>query len=162
GVNFAVQVLIVRYFADAKAEYGAFAFALSMVALGESIATAGLDRAVTRFLPIYHERQEYAKLFGTIFLVITTIVGGGASMVLLLYSCQGFVLQSGFIEDQQALSLTLILIFLAPVQSLDDLIIGMFAVFASPRSIFFRKYIIAPALKLGVVLLLIFWHSDVY
>ena len=28
GVNFAVQVLIVRYFANAKAEYGAFAFAL--------------------------------------------------------------------------------------------------------------------------------------
>jgi O-antigen/teichoic acid export membrane protein len=162
GVNFAVQVLIVRYFANAKAEYGAFAFALSMVALGESIATLGLDRAVTRFLPIYHERQEYNKLFGTIFLVISTIIGVGAAIVLLLYSFQGLVLQTGFIEDQLALSLTLILIFLAPVQSLDDLIIGMFAVFASPRSIFFRKYIIAPALKLAVVLLLIFWRSDIF
>jgi O-antigen/teichoic acid export membrane protein len=162
GVNFAVQVLIVRYFANAKAEYGAFAFALSMVALGESIATLGLDRAVTRFLPIYHERQEYNKLFGTIFLVISTIVGIGAAMVLLLYSFQGLVLRSGFIEDQLALSLTLILIFLAPVQSLDDLIVGMFAVFASPRSIFFRKYVIAPGLKLAVVLLLILGKSDVF
>ena len=74
GVNFVVQVLIVRYFANAKGDYGAFAYALSIVTLGESIATFGLDRAVTRFLPIYHERQEYNKLFGTIFLVVGTIV----------------------------------------------------------------------------------------
>jgi O-antigen/teichoic acid export membrane protein len=162
GVNFVVQVLIVRYFANAKAEYGAFAFALSMVTLGESIATFGLDRAVTRFLPIYHERQEYNKLFGTIFLVISTIVGIGAALILLLFSFQSLVLQTGFIEDQLALSLTLILVFLAPVQSLDDLIVGMFAVFASPRSIFFRKYILAPSLKLAVVLVLILNKSDIF
>ena len=33
GLNFLVQVLIVRYFANAKADYGAFAYALSIVAL---------------------------------------------------------------------------------------------------------------------------------
>ncbi|MFL5802111.1 MAG: flippase [Roseiflexaceae bacterium] len=160
GVNFAVQVLIVRYLT--KNDYGAFAFALSMVALGESIATFGLDRAVTRFLPIYQERREYDKLFGTIFLVVGTIVGIGAGMILLLYAFQGFVLESGFIGDQLALSLTLILVFLAPVQSLDDLIVGMFAVFASPRSIFFRKYILAPGLKLAVVLVLIFGQAGIF
>ena len=31
GVNFVVQVLIVRYFANAKGDYGAFAYALSIV-----------------------------------------------------------------------------------------------------------------------------------
>jgi O-antigen/teichoic acid export membrane protein len=160
GVNFAVQVLIVRYLT--KNDYGAFAFALSMVALGESIATFGLDRAVTRFLPIYQERQEYNKLFGTIILVIGTIVGIGVGMILLLYTFQGFVLQSGFIDDQLALALTLILVFLAPIQSLDDLIVGMFAVFASPRSIFFRKYILAPGLKLAVVLGLIFGQAGIF
>lgn len=161
AVNFAVQVLIVRYFANAKADYGAFAYALSIVALGESIATFGLDRAITRFLPIYHERQEYNKLFGTIIMVISTIVSIGIAMVLLLYSLQGLVAHS-WIKDQQALALTLILIFLAPIQSLDDLVVGMFAVFASPRSIFFRKYVLSPGLKLSVVLLLILGHSDVF
>lgn len=161
GVNFAVQVLIVRYFANAKSDYGAFAYALSIVALGESIATFGLDRAVTRFLPIYHEQRDYNKLFGTIIMVTSTIVGIGITMILLLFSFQGLIARS-WIQDQQALALTLLLISLAPIQSLDDLIVGMFAVFASPRSIFFRRFVLAPGLKLAVVLLLILGHSDVF
>jgi len=80
---------------------------------------------------------------------------------LLLFSFQGLIARS-WIQDQQALALTLLLIFLAPVQSLDDLIVGMFAVFASPRSIFFRRFVLAPGLKLAVVLLLILGHSDVF
>lgn len=45
AINFAVQVLIVRYLT--KSDYGAFGYALSIVALGESVATFGLDRAIT-------------------------------------------------------------------------------------------------------------------
>ena len=45
GVNFGIQILIVRYLT--KADYGAFAYALSLVALGSSIATFGLDRSIT-------------------------------------------------------------------------------------------------------------------
>ena len=159
AVNFVVQVLIVRYLS--KTDYGAFAYGLSIVALGESIGTFGLDRAITRFVPIYHERRDYNKLFGTIILVISTIVSIGIVLILLLYSLQGLVAQS-WIKDPRALDLALILIFLAPVQSLDDLVVGMFAIFASPRSIFFRKHILAPGLKLTVVLLLILGHSDVF
>jgi O-antigen/teichoic acid export membrane protein len=161
GVNFVVQVLIVRYFANAKGDYGSFAYALAIVTLGESIATFGLDRAITRFLPIYHERQEYNKLFGTIFLVVGTIISLSISMILVLYTFQGLIAQN-WIKDQQALALTLVLIFLAPVQALDGLMVGMFAVFASPRSIFFRRYILAPGLKLTVVLLLIYGQSGVF
>ena len=58
------------------------------------------------------------------------------------------------------IALLLILIGLAPMQALDDLIAAMFAIFASPRSIFFRKYVLAPGLKLSVVLLLIVMQSE--
>jgi O-antigen/teichoic acid export membrane protein len=159
GVNLATQVLIVRYLS--KTDYGAFAYALSIAALGQSIATFGLDRAITRFVPIFHEQRNYNKLFGTIIMVISTILSLGLAMALLLYGLQGFIAQR-FITDQQALALLLILIFLAPVQALDNLLVGMFAVFASPRSIFFRKHVLAPGLKLSVVLLLIMGQSDVF
>lgn len=158
GVGFVVQVLIVRYLA--KSDYGAFAYALSIVALGETVATFGLDRAVTRFLPIYHERSEYGKLFGTLFLVLSTIVSFGLAMILVFYGLQDFIGQN-FINDQQALSLLLILIFLAPVQALDTILNGLFAVFSRPRAIFFRKYVLGPILKLSVVLLLIAGGSGV-
>lgn len=158
GVGFVVQILIVRYLA--KSDYGAFAYALSVVALGETISTFGLDRAVTRFVPIYHEQRDYGKMFGTLFLVLSTIVSLGLAMILVFYGFQSFIGQN-FIEDQQALSLLLILIFLAPVQALDTLLNGLFAVFSRPRAIFFRKYVLGPGLKLSVVLLLIFGGSGV-
>jgi O-antigen/teichoic acid export membrane protein len=159
GVNFAVQVMIVRYLS--KADYGAFAYALSIVSLGQSLATFGLDRAITRFVPIYHEQRDYGKLFGTIVMVMSTILSLGLAIALLLNAFQGFIGQS-FIDDQEALALLLTLIFLAPVQAIDELLVGLFAVFASPRAIFFRKYVLAPGLKVAVVLVLILGHSSVF
>lgn len=159
AVNFAVQVLIVRYLT--KTDYGALAYALSIVAMGETIATFGLDRAITRFVPIYHERREYDKLFGTLILVIGTILSLGLAMVLLVYGFQGLIART-MVSDQLAVALLLILIVLSPIQAIDDLIVGMFATFASPRSIFFRKHVLAPGLRLMVVLLLVLGHSDVF
>ena len=54
-----VQVLIVRYLS--KAEFGAFAYTLSIVLFTTTVITLGLDRAVTRFIPIYHEQGAYDR-----------------------------------------------------------------------------------------------------
>jgi O-antigen/teichoic acid export membrane protein len=164
AVTFSIQVLIVHYLS--KANYGAFAYALSFVALGQTLATLGLDRAITRFVPIYHERRDYNRMFGTILMVISTVLSLGLIIVLLAYGFQGVISQS-LLSDQEAnkglvIALLLVLIGMAPMEALDDLIEGLTAVFASPRSIFFRRYILAPGLKLSVVLLLILWQSDVF
>ena len=60
AVNFAIQILIVWHLS--KANYGAFAYALSFVTLGQTLVTFGLDRATTRFVPIFHEQRDYGKL----------------------------------------------------------------------------------------------------
>lgn len=160
--NFVIQVLIVRYLS--KANYGAFAYAMSFVTLGQTVATFGLDRAITRFVPIYHERRDYNKMFGTILLVLGTIVSLGTLMIVAAYVFQGFIGQTLLNDSDgdkaQIIALLLLLIGLAPVQALDDLIASMFAIFASPRAIFFRKYILSPGLKLSVVLLLMLFGSD--
>jgi O-antigen/teichoic acid export membrane protein len=164
AVTFTIQVLIVRYLT--KANYGAFAYALSFVTVGQTIATLGLDRAITRFVPIYHEHRDYNKMFGTILMVVGTVLSIGLALVLLAYAFQGFVAQTllGSQEHDKGLvvALLLILIGMAPMEALDDLIEGLTAIFASPRSIFFRKYILAPGLKLSVVLLLIASGRDVF
>ncbi|MBX3011398.1 MAG: flippase [Caldilineaceae bacterium] len=158
AINFAVQVLIVRYLT--KSDYGAFAYALSLVALGESVATFGLDRAITRFVPIYHEQKDFNRLFGTILMVTGSMLTFGLTIILLLFSLQGYL--HLWIDDQLAINLLLVLIFLSPIQAIDDLLVGLFAVFTSSRAIFFRKHVLAPGLKLTVVLLLIFGHSNVF
>jgi len=150
--NFAVQILIARYLT--KADYGAFAYALSLVAFGETAVTLGLDRAISRFLPIYEERGDWPRLFGTMIVVIGTILSLGLCLVILVEGLGG-VLVDRVIDDDLTASLLLILILLAPIQALDTVMANLFAVFASPRAIFFRKYVLTPALRLSVVGLLV-------
>src|SRR3954452_24736732 len=87
-VNFATQVLIVRYLS--KTDFAAFAYGLSIVTLGESVAVLGLDKAVSRFLPIYEERRQYDKLFGTLLMVAGSVLSVGLAFVLLAFGLHGF------------------------------------------------------------------------
>ena len=159
ATNFAVQILTVRLLS--KSDYGAFAYALQLASLGASISVFGLDKTITRFVPIYQEKEDYNKLFGTIFMMVGTILSLGFFLGMLVLGLREWLAQS-FISDQLAVSLLMILIFLSPMDALDSFLMGMFATFASPRSIFFRKHVLGPGLKLSVVLLLIFWSRDAY
>jgi O-antigen/teichoic acid export membrane protein len=158
GVNFAIQILIVRYLS--KEAYGAWAYVLSLVSLGVSIATFGLDRSITRFLPIYDEEKEYDKLWGTIVMVAGTILSISLGLILLVYGFHNLATGS-VISNEQAISLLLIMVFSVPIQAMDGLSMGLFAVMAKPRAIFYRKNVLGPLLRLTVVLLLVFSGAGV-
>jgi O-antigen/teichoic acid export membrane protein len=159
GANLVVQILIVRYLS--KTDYGAFAYALSLLSVGASIATFGLDRSITRFVPIYDEQRNYPKLFGTVVLAVGTVLSLGLLIVVLAYGLDA-VLDGPLIGDEQAASILLILILLTPINALDGLLMGMFAVFSKPRAIFFRRHVLTPALRLTIVLLLVLGNQDVF
>jgi O-antigen/teichoic acid export membrane protein len=159
GSNLVVQILIVRYLT--KADYGAFTYALSLAAVGASIATFGLDRSITRFVPIYDEQRNYPKLFGTVVLAVGTVLSLGLLIVLVTYGLAA-ALSGPLIGDEQAASILLILVLLAPINALDGLLMGMFAVFSKPRAIFFRRHVLTPALRLTIVLLLVLGNQDVF
>ncbi len=159
GINMLVDVLIVRHLT--QADFGAFAYALSIVAIVKTIAIFGLDRAITRFVPIYQEQKEYKKMYGTVFMVFGLMITLGLAMALMLNGLRSFAAEA-FISDQQALALLLIMIFLAPVEAVDESIVGLFAVFASPKAIFLRKNVFGPLLKLVVVFLLIAGGGNVF
>lgn len=151
-INFAVQILIVRHLSQAG--YGAFAYALSLIAVGESLVTFGLDRAITRFVPIYEERGDYGRMLGTLVMVVGFVLAVGLALVLLVIGLQGW-LAGSVIRDSNLVSVLVILVALAPIQAYDGVLIGMFAVLADARAIFFRKYMLGPGLRLLVVALLI-------
>jgi O-antigen/teichoic acid export membrane protein len=157
--NLVVQILIVRYLS--KADYGAFAYALSLVAVGTSIATFGLDRSITRFVPIYEEQRNYPKLFGTVVLAFGTVLSLGLLIVVVVFGLDA-VLDGSLIGDEQAVSILLILVLLTPLNALDGLLMGMFAVFSKPRAIFFRRHVLTPTLRLAIVLLLVLGNQDVF
>jgi O-antigen/teichoic acid export membrane protein len=148
GVSFGTKVMIVRHLS--KTDYGVFAYALAIVGAGQSVALLGLDRAIARFLPMYDERGEHGRVLGSLLLVTGTIAGMGIAFVLLVGTLRG-VVAGGVGANDEAVAVLLILLLLAPVQALDELLIGVFAVFTRARAIFFRKYVLAPALRLSAV-----------
>ncbi len=151
GVNFLVQVLAVRYLA--KADYGAFAWGLAIASMGASTVLLGLNRGVARYVPIYHEHREYGAMFGTVALALATVAGLGLAVVLAVLGAQGLV--RGEAHDELSVALLLILIGLVPLDALDALFETLLAVFAGARSIFVRRYLVAPGLKLAAVVLVI-------
>jgi O-antigen/teichoic acid export membrane protein len=156
-LDFVTQVLIVRNLE--KTEYGAFALALSIIAIGTTICLLGLERTVGRFAPIYHEKGDLGRMWGTITVVVGTVIGMGLAVVLGVYAFQGVI--GGFVDNDVALGILLLMIVLAPLQALDSLLISLFATFGSARSIFFRRYVVAPVLQLSIVVVLLARDSSV-
>ncbi len=158
GIKFLVQVLIVRHLTTS--DYGAWAYALSIVALLDGFASLGLNRDVARFTAIYHERKQHGAFFGAILLVAGTILVTGLVFAIAVYAFPER-LASLIGGERQPLTLLLIMIFMVPLTALDALSSAIFATFGRPRAIFFRRYLLAPGLQITVVLLLILRDSGV-
>ena len=55
----------------------------------------------------------------------------------------------------------LILIVLAPLQALDTVLIATFAAFSKSKSIFVRKHLLTPGLRLAAVVVVVALSGDV-
>ncbi len=150
GVGFVAQVVTVRYLA--KSDYGAFAYALSVVSLGASVAAFGLDKAASRFLPIYQERGDRARILGTVVLAVATMAVIGFALVVLAFIGRSAL---GAVADPTAVAVLLVLAVLTPIQALDPLVTAILAALARPRVIFVRRYVLEPLFELAVLAIVI-------
>ncbi|MGE3315580.1 MAG: flippase [Planctomycetaceae bacterium] len=156
-ITLAVHTLIVRYLPSKS--FGAYMYALSVTQSIGLFSTLGFDRAVSRFVPIYHERNEFGKMFGTLKLVILTIVGFGLFVPAVVLAFHGTI-EARWVQDPEVMTLLMIAVFLVPFEAFDALLINMFAVFASPKAIFFRRHLLAPVMRLSIVGLMILMSGD--
>jgi len=159
GLNFLVQVLAVRYLA--KGDYGAFAYAIGVAALGANVVLVGLAKTLPRLVPIYRERKDEARAFGSIVLAVGTIWGLGAILIVALHLGQAAVAEHARLEPG-SLSLLLVLIAMAPIDAFDNLLQQLASVFCSPKTIFVRRHLLGPGLRLAAVLLVIGTGGDVH
>jgi O-antigen/teichoic acid export membrane protein len=157
-VAFLTQVIIVRHLSTG--DYGAFAYALSAVLLLQSVLPLGMDRSDTRFLALYDERRDPGRLLGVILLEAGTVVVLGGVAIAGALALRGS-LESSLTLNERAFDVLLALLALAPVQALDTLVINVFAVFAKPWSVFFRRYVLEPGLRLLVAVALVATNGGV-
>lgn len=145
------QVLVVRYLG--KASYGAFAYGLAFSAVVQSILPLGLDRADTRFLALYDEQGDHRRLLGVVATEASVILATGAAAILLVWTGRDFIGVSS--AGGVGFTVVLLLVCVAPLAALDAMVLNVFAVFARPKAVFFRRYVLDPGLRLFVVILLV-------
>lgn len=150
GLNTLTQVVIVR--ALTKGEFGAFAYALSIVTIAESVIGLGLDRGSSRFLAIYDEEDQPRKSAGTLAMTFGVIGGLGLAALLVVTGLRSW-LGGSIVDDSASTSLLVVLILLAPLNAWDAAFNAMFAVYSDAKAIFVRKYLMAPGFRLAVVVL---------
>lgn len=157
-LSLCAQVLLVRYLA--KPDYGALAYGLAVVTFFDGLAGLGLETALSRYIPIYHERRDWGRFFGVIALTVAVILGMGALIVLAIWAVPD--LPARLVHDAGKPShLLLIIAFLIPLEALDQALVALFASLANPRYILLRRSLIAPVLKLTVILAAIWLGKDV-
>jgi O-antigen/teichoic acid export membrane protein len=158
ALGFATQVLLVRYLT--KGDYGAFAYALAVVLIAQTVCSLGLNRTVARWVSIYRVEGRVDRAAGAVVVAIGAMLAVGVAVVAGTYVLLRAVGHPP-VHDPTARSLLLILIFAAPIQAVDDLLMSLFAVFDRLRAIFLRIYVVAPALRFAVVLVLVEAHKGV-
>ncbi len=157
-LNLSVQVLVVRYLA--KSDYGAFAFAISVVALATNISLLGLNKSLARFMAIYHESNDFPRMAGTAVLIISTVVGTGIALILGVIGCQS-IIGNHLVSEQLSLTLLLMLIVLVPIDSLDSVFQSIFGVFGDVRAVFVRRHLLGPLLKLLAIIGVMLFQGSV-
>lgn len=157
--NLGVQVLIVR--ALTRADYGIFAYALSMITVLTTIVTFGLDRGLARFVTMYEERGDLGRMWGVLALQVITILGLGAAAAVVAIGAQGMVAGT-LVDDPRLARLLAVMVVLAPVQALDNAAATVFACFGRSKAIFVRRYVLNPVLRLTLVIAILLLGGDVF
>lgn len=147
-LNLSTQVLTIRYLS--KMDYGLFSYAFVLVELASFINKFGLDKTAGRFSAIYEQEQKMSSLAGTIIFSIGAVVAMGAAIISLTVGFQSFITGT-VIDNQQAMSILIILIALAPMNALDAVLEAFLAAFGKAKPIFLRKYILRPGFKLFAI-----------
>jgi O-antigen/teichoic acid export membrane protein len=159
AINLGVQVLTVRYLV--RADYGTFAWALVAIAGATQFVLLGLDTTVSRFVAIYHERADQARVRGAIALSLGGI--GVASLLLVGGALAGHSTLPGLLgAEPDAVRLLLVMIAMAPLQALDSILHALYGVFGHAGSIMVRRYLVGPGLKLASVLVVMAMAGGIF
>jgi O-antigen/teichoic acid export membrane protein len=152
GVAFFTQALLVRYLSTD--DFGAFAYGLGVVVSARILVSLGHNRIITRFVAIYRERHDESRLLGVLVMELLLIGSLGTALFVGVFAAQD-VLVGTVIDDRRTVAVLAILVLLAPLEAFDELAESILAAYGRAVAIFWRQHVIAPALRLGVVLVLI-------
>jgi O-antigen/teichoic acid export membrane protein len=159
GLKFASELIVVRYLATN--DYGAWTYALAAVAFLRGMSTVGLNRAIARYLPMHLERGEIDKFYGVLAVVTGLLAVTGAVVIGAFFAFPRSIAGLAGVVAEQPIELLFILIFLVPVETIDNVLTGVCAALGVSRPIFVRRFLLNPGLRLAIAGILVMTSADV-
>ena len=152
GMNFAVQLMAVRYLS--KSGYGVYAVAFSIVAVASVIATLGTGKTALRVLPKYLQQGKNRKFTGGIAVMMVTALLLSLCIMVVIYVGAAF---GAFVDDSgvKGVAILLILVWVIPCNVIDSFLHSLFSVIANPRAVFLRQHILGPGMRLVAAVIVI-------
>ncbi len=178
AVNLLLQLALAWYLD--KAHFGAFAVAWAAVDAGAFCVALGLNKALARYAPIYFEdatrrpaatstlaraaltRQAERRRQARRAVVYAMTVVGALGIVFVAAVCvlAPWCESRGWL-DPLTKRLLITMAFLAPLDALSYLFQDLFVAFGEIRAVFFRRYVLAPLLRVVAVGAAIAWGAGV-
>ncbi len=159
GLKFLAELMVVRYLSTEG--YGAWTYALAAVTFLRGMSALGLNRALSRYLPLHLERGEFQQFYGVLVFVFGALVAAGTIVVAGFYALPEEVAALAGVSSEQALALLFIVIFLVPVEIIDIGLTGVSAAFGDSRTIFVRRFLLHPGLRIAVAGTLVLMKADI-
>jgi len=159
GLKFVAELIVVRYLATS--DYGAWTYALAVVTFFRGVSAFGLHRALTRYLPLHLERGEHREFYEVLLFSLGLLVIAGLSIVAAFFAFPGAVAAVAGVAADQPLGLLAIVIFLVPFETLDTALMGVSAAFGDSRTLFIRRFVLHPGLRLAIAIVLVSMQADV-
>ena len=157
-LSLGIQVLLVRTLTER--EFGAFGYALAVATMMVLVVSLGTLKGIPRFLAVYDEQGDDRRFAGALIFQVGLVLGLATSVFIVLLSLRSLI-EGRLIDDSLTFTLTAILFFTAPQEALDRVMEAIAAVAGKTRTIFFRKYLLEPSLRLAVIVALILTGASV-
>ena len=158
GLKFLAELMVVRYLSTE--DYGAWTYALAAVTFLRGMSALGLNRALSRYLPLHLERREFQRFFEVLVFVFGAVIVAGALVVVGFYALPEKVAALAGVSAERPLALLFIVIFLVPVEIVDNGLTVVSAAFGDSRTIFVRRFLLHPGLRITVAGALVLMQAD--
>lgn len=156
-LNLAVQVVMVRHLP--LEAYGSFAFVMAVISLASSCTVFGLDKTAARILPILDEQGHRRQLMGVLLAILASISLLGFAEIVLIYT--GYLVAPHAWVDAVSFQLLVAMSWLIPINALEAVFLAVLSSLAGARSVFVRRHVLGPGLKLAAVVVVVGTGSDV-
>jgi len=158
-INLVTQIVVIRYLS--RLDYGAFAWAFSVIEMAALGAAFGMDKSLSRFGAMYHQQGDFRRLSGILILSASVVLTLGAIVVVSVWAFSS-ELASLFAVNPVAISLLVTLIILVPANALSSVSLSVYAFLGKTQTVFFRRHLLGPTIRLAGVIAAILLHGGLH